>query len=96
MQILWNSEINKTSFDSIRSVKKLKIHQAEFNATLNSKKHILQKLLLYNEALNIFGTYYLAEGLTDLSPFGAGIFFKILAHSVFKMRILQGPKKIAL
>ena len=29
-------------------------------------------------------------------PFGAGIFFKILAHSVFKMWILQEPKKIAL
>ena len=29
-------------------------------------------------------------------PFGAGIFFKILAHPVFKMWILQEPKKIAL
>ena len=28
--------------------------------------------------------------------FGAGIFFKILAHPVFKMWILQEPKKIAL
>jgi hypothetical protein len=30
------------------------------------------------------------------NPFGAGIFFKILAHPVFKMWILQEPKKIAL
>ena len=28
--------------------------------------------------------------------FGAGIFFKILAHPVFKMWILQEPKKITL
>ena len=28
--------------------------------------------------------------------FGAGIFFKILAHPVFKMRILREPKKITL
>ena len=27
---------------------------------------------------------------------GAGIFFKILAHPVFKMWILQEPKKVAL
>ena len=31
-----------------------------------------------------------------LKPFGAGIFFKNLAHPVFKMWILQEPKKIAL
>ena len=31
-----------------------------------------------------------------LHAFGAGIFFKILAHSVFKMWILQEPKMIAL
>ena len=29
-------------------------------------------------------------------PFGAGIFFKILAYTVFKMEILQEPKKVAL
>ena len=34
--------------------------------------------------------------LTHQKPFGAGIFFKILAHSVFKMWILQESKKIAL
>ena len=35
-------------------------------------------------------------GTTEFELFGAGIFFKILAHPVFKMRILQEPKKIAL
>ena len=34
--------------------------------------------------------------LTHQKPFGARIFFKILAHSVFKMWILQESKKIAL
>ena len=41
----------------------------------------------------------LDQGLSqasDFQPFGAGIFFKILAHPVYKMWILQEPKKIAL
>jgi hypothetical protein len=29
-------------------------------------------------------------------PFGAGIFFKILAHPVYKIWIIQEPKKVAL
>ena len=31
-----------------------------------------------------------------MNTYGAGIFFKILAHPVFQMWILQEPKKIAL
>jgi len=36
-----NSEINQTSLDYVRNVKKLKMHQAERNATLtnSSKKY---------------------------------------------------------
>jgi hypothetical protein len=31
-----------------------------------------------------------------INPLGAGIFFQILAHPVFKMWIIQEPKKVAL
>jgi hypothetical protein len=44
-------------------------------------------------------TKFCKKTMTDLRlswRFGAGIFFKILAHPVFKMWILQEPKKIAL
>jgi sulfatase maturation enzyme AslB (radical SAM superfamily) len=60
-----NSEINQTSINSVRNIKKLQTHHFEFNATLNSNNKNLKKLLLYSEALNIIGTDHLADGPTS-------------------------------
>ena len=32
----------------------------------------------------------------QIQPFGDGFFFQILAHPVFKMRVIQKPNKVAL
>jgi hypothetical protein len=48
------------------------------------------------ESIRVVAEISHSEVYDVFNPFGAGIFFKILAHPVYKMRILQEPKKIAL
>ena len=54
--------------------------------------------VLYEYTVLITAVLYISEKYTaqDFYPFGPGIFFKIWAHPVLKMWILQEPKKIAL
>ena len=70
-----------------------------FSKDISVQKSIYQKSMSqikFRFFLQVYLTQYIYEIASDINPLEPELFFLILAHPVYKTRIIQEPNKLAL